>query len=236
MSAFAGRDVWVFDLDNTLYPANHAVFDEIGERMTAYIARAAGVDMVEAQALREKYFLTYGATVIGAKNHHGVDAADFLENVHDVDLGTVAPDPELAELIARLPGRRIVFTNGARTYAGLILKRLGLDTAFDDVFALEDADLVPKPERGAFERLIVRYDFDPARAVMFEDHDRNLETAAALGFATVLVGAPTPPGSLPGSLGAPYIDYATPSLHGFLRAVLDTLPLTGAPALPSERA
>lgn len=227
MSALAGRDVWVFDLDNTLYPADHEVFDDIGERMTAFIARAVGVDHDAALALRERYFNDYGATVVGLVKHHGVDAAAFLHDVHDVSLDTVDPDPDLGRLIAHLPGRRIVFTNGGRAYAHRILARLQIETAFDSVFALEDAGLTPKPERLAFERLIAAAAFDPARAVMFEDHLRNLETAADLGFATVLVGAASPP--------APYVHHAAPRLHAFLRAVLDNQSLTAALASPSER-
>lgn len=227
MSAFAGRDVWVFDLDNTLYPADHEVFADIGDRMTAYIARTVGVDWDASLALREKYFNTYGATVVGLVKHHDVDASDFLRDVHDVSLDAVEPDPELAALIARLSGRRIVFTNGGRDYAHRILAQLGVDNAFDSVFALEDAGLVPKPERAAFERLIAACDFDPRRAVMFEDHLRNLQPAAELGFATVLVGAATAP--------APYVHHAAPRLHAFLRAVLDNQSLTAAPASPSER-
>lgn len=227
MSAFAGRDVWVFDLDNTLYPADHEVFDAIGDRMTGYIARIADLDWNAALALREKYFNAYGATVVGLVKHHGVDASDFLRDVHDVSLETVDPDPELATLIGQLSGRRIVFTNGGRDYAHRILARLGVDKAFERVFALEDAGLVPKPERASFERLIAACGFDPLRAVMFEDHLRNLEPAAELGFATVLVGAAVAP--------APYVHHAAPRLHAFLRAVLDNQSLTAASASPSER-
>lgn len=227
MNSLAGRDVWVFDLDNTLYPAEHEVFDAIGDRMTAYIARHVGLDTAEALALRERYFDTYGATVVGLVRHHDVDAADFMHEVHDVPLDSVDPDPELAGLIGRLPGRRIVFTNGGREYARRILARLGIDGAFDTVFALEDSGLTPKPQRGAFESLIAKCMFNPAHAVMFEDHLRNLEPAAELGFATVLIGPSAPP--------APFVDHAAPRLHAFLHALLDNQSLTAERASPSER-
>ena len=210
MSALTGRDVWVFDLDNTLYPADHTIFAAIGERMTGYIARHLGIDHDAALTLRERYLDTYGATVIGLVRNHGVDATDFLAEVHDVAVDGVSPDPDLAALIAALPGRRLVFTNGARDYAHRIIARLGLNDAFERIVALEDVDLAPKPEPRAFERLIALCGFDPRRAVMFEDHARNLEPAAALGFATVLVGA---------GGGAPYVDFATPRLHPFLRTL-----------------
>jgi putative hydrolase of the HAD superfamily len=228
LTTLSGRDVWVFDLDNTLYPANHAIFDEIGHRMTAYIARFTGGDEAGALALREKYFRAYGATVTGLVAHHGADAADFLHYVHDLPLDSVAPDPELGRLISRLPGRRIVYTNGAADYARRILARLEIAHAFERVFALEDADFHPKPQRQSFDMLIARCGIDPARAVMFEDHDRNLETAAVFGFATVLVGDVEQP--------TVEVDFATSDLHAFLRTVLDQRMLTAARAAPSERA
>ncbi len=212
MIPLQARDVWVFDLDNTLYPADHTIFDTIGDRMTAYIARHVGVSPEAALALRERYHDGYGATVIGLVKNHGVDAEDFLDNVHDTPLDGVAPDPELAALIGALPGRRIVFTNGARSYAHRIIAQLGLTDVFERIVALEDVGLIPKPERQAYERLVALCGFDPRRAAMIEDHARNLEAAAAMGFATVLVGTDVAP--------APYVQTATPNLHVFLRTLV----------------
>src|SRR5262245_58146298 len=108
--SFTHIDTWVFDLDNTLYPASD-LYDEIGERMTDYIARKLSVDRAEALSLRERYFHKYGATVVGLARHHGVDPHDFLEDVHIADQSVLTPDPELRALIARLPGRRVIYTN-----------------------------------------------------------------------------------------------------------------------------
>jgi putative hydrolase of the HAD superfamily len=201
---------WVFDLDNTLYPAP-ALYDAIGERMTRYIARAARVDEAEALVLRERYFHEYGATVVGLMKHHAVDARDFMGDVHDVDHSMLAPDPALAALLARLPGRKIVFTNGGGGHAERTLAALGLDGAFDLVFDLCRADYAPKPERQAYERLVRAFDVDPRRAMFVEDTLKNLAPAHDMGFATALVG-PVHPDPRPA-----YVHYWAKDVHVLLR-------------------
>jgi putative hydrolase of the HAD superfamily len=211
-----GTEAWVFDLDNTLYPATSSLYDAIGERMTAYIARVAEVDASEALRLREHYFDEYGATVVGLAKHHGVDASDFLAHVHDVDhAGALAPDPEIKALIARLPGRRIVFTNGGGGHGERVLEALQLDTLFEHLFDIEAAALTPKPQQGAYAALVAATGVAPQRSVFIEDTLRNLEPAHALGFFTVLVG-PARPGP-----DAAYVDHWAHDLKGFLREALD---------------
>ncbi|MBI3440132.1 MAG: pyrimidine 5'-nucleotidase, partial [Proteobacteria bacterium] len=83
-SPLASIEAWVFDLDNTLY-STPLLYEAVGGRMTAYIARALGVSDDEARILRERYFDEYGATVVGLSRHHAMDAHDFLAHVHDVD-------------------------------------------------------------------------------------------------------------------------------------------------------
>ena len=183
----AGISVWVFDLDNTLYPASD-LYDEIGERMTAYIARALSVDAAEALRLRERYFHLYGATVVGLQRHHGVDAADFLGDVHLADHSVLTADKALRAQIAALPGQRIIFTNGGGGHAERVLTSLGLADVFDGVFDIETAGLSPKPQPEAYHRLVERYSLDPRKAILIEDTLRNLEPAHAMGFATALVG------------------------------------------------
>jgi putative hydrolase of the HAD superfamily len=178
---------WVFDLDNTLYPAP-ALYDAIGERMTAFIERACDVSAVDALELRERYFHRYGATVVGLAIHHGVNAHEFLAYVHNTDYSVLEPDGELAQSLAALPGRRIVFTNGGGGHAERTLAALGLAELFHEVFDIEDAGLAPKPTVLAYRRLIESCSVAPERALFVEDTLKNLEPAFELGFTTALVG------------------------------------------------
>jgi len=213
MSLARGVDAWVFDLDNTLYPARD-LYDEIGARMTAYISRTLAVDATEAQRLREHYFHEYGATIVGLVRHHGVDAADFLRDVHEADHSVLIVDAELRALIERLPGRRIIFTNGGGGHPERVLQSLGLGDCFDTIFDIETAGLMPKPQRASYERLVETCAIDPRRALLIEDTLRNLEPAHAMGFATALIGEVHP------DPRPPYVDHWSLDLKAFLRMAL----------------
>ena len=211
--SFADIRTWVFDLDNTLYPAR-ALYDEIGERMTSYIMRKTGFDEAGALEIRERYLHAYGATVVGLMRHHGIEASDFLLNVHDADHSVLEPDAELRALIERLPGRRIIFTNGGGGHAERVLTSLKLDGLFDTVFDIETAELTPKPQRASYERLLAHCGIDAKGAILIEDTLYNLEPAHNMGFATALVGV-VHPAPLP-----PYVDHYAADVKALLRAAL----------------
>ncbi len=204
---------WVFDLDNTLYPVAD-LYNEIGRRMTAYIARTLALDESEAHALRERYFHEYGATVAGLARHHGVDARDFLSDVHNADYSVLSPDPELPALIAALPGAKIIFTNGGGGHPERALERLGLSHLFDTVVDIERCGLAPKPQRRAYEALIQECRVIPTETLLIEDTLRNLEPAHGLGFATALVG-PVHPEPRPA-----YVDHWANDVKDLLRRFL----------------
>lgn len=199
---------WVFDLDNTLYPPEARLFDQIEIRMTAFVMQALGVDRPEADRLRQHYWHSYGTTLAGLMQEHGVDPGPYLQQVHDITLDHLAPDPALRAGIAALPGRKIVYTNGSAPYAERVLAARGLSGLFDGVYGVEHAGFRPKPDRAAFETVFARAGIIPARAAMFEDDPRNLAAPHAMGMRTVHVApAPRP---------APHIEHHTPDLAAFL--------------------
>ncbi|HFQ14798.1 MAG TPA: pyrimidine 5'-nucleotidase [Rhodobacteraceae bacterium] len=188
---FSHVSVWVFDLDNTLYPPEARLFDQIELRMTRWVMQALDVDHAEADRLRRHYWAEYGTTLAGLMREHGVDPAPYLHEVHQIDLSALRPAPALAARIAALPGRCIVYTNGSVPYAERVLQARGLGQVFDAVYGIENAGFQPKPDRGAFERIFALDRLDPARAAMFEDDPRNLREPHRMGMRTVHV-APDP--------------------------------------------
>ncbi|AHM04434.1 Pyridoxal-5'-phosphate phosphatase, Alphaproteobacterial type [Roseibacterium elongatum DSM 19469] len=188
---FAHVETWVFDLDNTLYPPEMALFDQINIRMTDWVMRALNVDEAEANRLRLKYWREHGTTLAGLMRHHDVDPGPYLTEVHEIDFTVLTPDAELAAHIRALPGRRIVYTNGTEPYARRVLDHRGLSGLFDAVYGVEHAAFRPKPEREAFDTVFAQDGLDPTRAAMFEDDPRNLAAPHAMGMRTVHV-APAP--------------------------------------------
>ncbi len=178
-------ETWIFDLDNTLYHPSARLFDQINARMTGFIMRELGITRAAADELRRGYWQRHGTTLRGLIDGHGIDPARFLDEVHAIDLSALKPDAGLAAAIRRLPGARIVHTNGARAHAARVLAARGLEGLFDAVYAIEDKDLVAKPQPDAYRRIIRLSGLDPARAAMIEDEVRNLEVPKALGMATV---------------------------------------------------
>ena len=205
-------DTWIFDLDNTLYPPGSEFMTLMEGRMTEFVARETGLSRVDARALQKKYLHEHGTTLAGMMAHHGMAPEPFLTEVHDVALDSLEPIPDLAEGIGRLPGRKLVFTNGDERHAARVLAHLGLDDLFEDVFHIAAADYIPKPRPEAFARMVARHGVQPEHAAFFEDSERNLEPAAQLGMTTVLVR----PDALQST--AAFVQHKTDDLAGFLMA------------------
>lgn len=180
-----GVETWIFDLDNTLYPPECDLFSQIDVKMGGFIMELLDLDFEAAHKIQKDYFKRYGTTLRGLMTHHGVHPDDFLDRVHDIDVSPVTPDPHLREALEALEGRRLVFTNGSVPHAERVLKRLGIDHLFEDVFDIAAADYHPKPTPHTYDRFVAQYGIDPKRAVMIEDMARNLVPAAKLGMTTV---------------------------------------------------
>jgi putative hydrolase of the HAD superfamily len=209
--AFAHVETWVFDLDNTLYPPDARLFELIEVRMTAWVMNALQVDRAEADRLRLHYWQTHGTTLAGLMREHQVDPAPYLEDVHDIPMDRLFPDPNLAARIRSLPGRRIVYTNGCAPYAERVLEARGLSGLFDAVYGVEHADFHPKPDRLAFETVFTADGLNASTAAMFEDDARNLAAPFEMGMKTVHVA--------PARQDAAHIHYHTDDLPAFLTAI-----------------
>jgi len=207
-------DTWLFDLDNTLYPAESGFMAEITSRMTDFVEKVTGLPREAAYKLQKTYLAEHGLTLKGLMLHHHINPADFHAIFHDMSLEALAHDPDLLSALERLPGRRLIFTNADEVHAERVLERLGLKHLFADVFHIASAGYEPKPSPQAFARMNAAHAIDPTSTAFFEDSERNLAPAAELGMTTVLVG------SWAAQSTAPFVHHRTEKLAPFLRDAL----------------
>jgi len=186
---------WVLDLDNTLYPAGSGFFALINARIDAYMEERVGLPPAAIPGLRHAYKQRFGITLGGLIAEHRVDPEEYLTYVHDVPLDRhLAPDPVLASTLERLPGRKVIFTNGSTAHAQAVLCHLGVNGGIEEVYDIAFMDYVPKPFVHGYRKLLLELDEEPSACWMVDDLVANLDTGRELGMRTVLLGPePQPP-------------------------------------------
>jgi putative hydrolase of the HAD superfamily len=223
--AFDGTRLWIFDLDNTLYPAECNLFAQIDQRMSAFIQNLLALDPAAARKVQKELYYEHGTTLSGLMAEHHVEPEVFMDFVHDIDLAPLSHMPDLAEAIGRLEGRKFIFTNGSTKHAERVAAKLGVLDKFDGIFDIAAGGYVPKPKPQAFERFLDYCAGANCKAAMFEDLPHNLEAAHDLGIVTVLVRSDycdhPSQHALKETAALPrYIHFETDNLTGFLNGVV----------------
>ena len=222
---FSHVRTWVFDLDNTLYPAGSDLWPKIDQRITLFMAQLFGLDGMSSRALQKYYYQRYGTTLRGLMSEHDITAQEFLSFVHDIDRSSLKPDHSLAQGIAALPGRKLILTNGSRDHALRTAEQLGIHELFEDIFDIVAADLMPKPYAETYDRFFDRHGVDPKEAAMFEDIAHTLEVPHSRGMVTTLV-VPRSQDEVEREVweiatgSEPHIDFVTDDLAAFLEGVV----------------
>ena len=209
---------WLFDLDNTLYPASAALFEQVSVRINRFVADYLGLDSEAAYKVQKTLFGEYGSTLRGLMMCNGADPKAFLDFVHDIDYDVLEPDVRLGGALAALPGRKLVFTNASAGHAQAVLEHLGVADAFEAIFDIAAADYQPKPTPAIYDKVVTLHGLIATTSVMVEDMARNLKPAAALGMTTVWIRGDTA-WAMP-ETGADYIDHETDNLVGWLEALM----------------
>ncbi|MCD2323145.1 pyrimidine 5'-nucleotidase [Sphingomonas sp. IC-56] len=209
---------WIFDLDNTLYPVSANLFAMIDARIGEYVRTLLNCSPEEAHRVQKGYFHAHGTTLSGLMAEHGVDPYHYLDFVHDVDMSVLEQNEALIQALARLPGRKLVFTNGDAPYAEKVLDRLGLGRTFEAVHDVHATDYKPKPHPDAYAGMCQAYGIDPRESLFVEDMARNLKPAKDIGMVTVWINN--------GSEQTPdqdrsFIDYTVSDLGSWLHTILE---------------
>ena len=207
---------WLFDLDNTLYSGDTKVFDQVDKKMSKFISEKLNVS-IEAKKIQKNYFHEYNTTLNGMIKNHEIDADEFLEFVHDVDLEFLKPDKLLEREISNLSGKKFIFTNGSKAHAANVTKRIGIDKLFDGVFDIVESNFIPKPSIEPYKKIIEKYKIEPQYSIFIEDIARNLKPAHELGMKTVWIKNNEPWAAK--FSDSDFINYKTDNLANFLKEI-----------------
>ena len=217
MSELNDIKYWLFDLDNTLYDGATKVFDQVDKKMSKFISNKLNVDIQEARKIQKSYFQEYNTTLNGMIKNHKINADEFLEFVHDVDLSFLAKDEILGNQIKNLEGKKYIFTNGSREHAKNVTKKIGIDQLFDGIFDIRDCEFIPKPSKEPYLKLVENYKIEPQYCIFFEDIARNLKPAFEMGMKTVWIKNDEPWASK--FSDSDFINYKTDKLSTFLKEI-----------------
>lgn len=209
---------WIFDLDDTLYPSSDVIFNQVVQRIENYLVDLLKVTPEEAWTIQKGFYVRYGATVRGLIIEHQGNPKEFVDYIHDIDLSSLCENPVLTTCLKKLPGKRFVFTNGAREHAERVLKMLGIRDLFTDIFSIIEADYLPKPAPETYHKMMQTFGVTPDTSAMFDDSQKNLLTAHQLGLTTVWISANKRDNIYNSLTDKPdFCDYQTPSLCEFLK-------------------
>ena len=208
---------WIFDLDNTLYSGDTKVFDKVDKKMSKFISEKLNVSVEEAKKIQKNYFHEYNTTLNGMIKNHEIDANEFLEFVHDVDLDFLKADKPLEREIAKLEGKKFIFTNGSKAHVANVTKRIGIEKLFDGIFDIVESDFIPKPSIEPYKKIIEKYKIEPQYSIFIEDIARNLKPAHELGMKTVWIKNDEPWAAK--FSDSDFINYKTDNLAKFLKEI-----------------
>ena len=217
MKSLKSIKYWLFDLDNTLYSGKTKVFGQVNKRMSKYISEKLNVKIEEAKEIQKSYFYQYNTTLNGMIKNHNINANEFLDYVHDINVDFLRKDVQLCRELEKLNGKKIIFTNGSRNHAINITKRIGVEQYFDDIFDITDADFIPKPSIEPYKKLVEKHKIDPKLSVFIEDIARNLKPAYEMGMKTVWIENDEPWAKKYSD--SEFINYKTNNLAEFLKKV-----------------
>ena len=217
MKKFLSIKYWIFDLDNTLYSGETRVFEQVSKRMTKYLSDKLKVNITEAKKIQTNYFHKYNTTLNGMIKNHNIDANEFLDFVHDIDIEFLKKDSKLYEELEKLEGKKFIFTNGSRNHALNVTKKLGIDNLFDDIFDIVDCNFVPKPLIEPYKKLVKKHKIDPKLCVFVEDIARNLKPAYEMGMKTVWIKNDEPWARK--FSDSKFVNYKTNNLSEFLKKI-----------------
>ncbi len=178
----------LFDLDETLYPRDAGLMQEIAHLISLYMEEKLGLPPELVAHLRREYFQHYGTTMRGLQIEHHIDPDDYLAYVHNIRLEDyIGPNQALDKVLADIDLEKAVFTNASEEHARRVLKVLGIEHHFKWIVDVRAMHFLSKPNPESYQRILEILGATAPQCILVEDNVRNLRQAKQLGMTTILV-------------------------------------------------
>jgi len=206
----------LFDLDETLYPAESGLMRVISERILLYMTHRLAIPADDASLKRRLYYQKYGTALRGLMTEYRIDPADFLEFVHDVNPSSFfGASPPLNKMLHKLPLRKVVFTNADVSHSERVLNTLQVLGHFEQIIDVQAIAYKSKPDPWAYQHVLTMLNVPGTACIMVEDKPRNLIPAKDLGMTTILIG----------DSNSIAIDYAVPTIFHVEQIIKNIMPM-----------
>ena len=216
-----GRNVLIYDLDDTLYNKTEEFADLLDATMAKSLIEDLGIKMSfeEAKKLVTESFRIYrdGGEIFFQQ--YGVNPRDLFIAYHKrKPVEKIVPYENLIDKIKKVPAEQYIFTASDRYASEKILKHLGLWEFFKDrYYSVEDFGVYKKNESSdVYYEYCEKIGVKPQDCVFVDDSYSNLEFAKEAGMTTVRIYYKNN-----SAKDKTYIDYAFKGLMSFLDYVLE---------------
>ena len=186
----------LFDLDDTLYPHNSHLMDNLLLRIHKFMEEELHFSSEEIPEIRQRLYKTYGTTLRGLQSEYEVDMDTYMDYLNEVPLENyLSKDLALGELLSSITQPKYVFTNSDRTHAEKVLNLLDINDHFLKIIDIYDLAPYCKPQSEAFQIAMKLVKESPENCLFIDDSPANLSMAQQLGMTTISVGQNSHDGS-----------------------------------------
>lgn len=131
-------------------------------------------------------------------------------NPFHVDYQKIKKSISLNQLLLETKSNKnYIFTNGTKSHADIVLRKLELENVFDDIFSRENYLEFMKPHINSFlfvQDKIHNFSLNKNIIVFFDDQLENLKSAKKLNWVTILINNDF--------INKPnYVDFSFPNIH-----------------------
>ncbi len=180
----------VFDLDDTLYSAEHNLKEAILFDCLVAAAKKQGIPVDEEDIVGSLFTHDeHGRDELSRQFAAGNFDMDVLvEHFKELDISMLKPCEYTIKLLEAMPLKRVIVTDSPDLHSERVLERLAKKHLFEEVCSSTSRGFVFKPHASVFTNCLERHKVQAKESFIVEDSILNIKGAKQQGMSTVLVG------------------------------------------------